>query len=104
MEEKYLGIESRLVAVEDVNWQLTARLNAIQMICASLFAEALVHRPKDKRVEAAQGMFHALTADARRTTLYDETTPEGRRLAKATPREMDHIIGLLIDHLSRMAA
>jgi hypothetical protein len=104
MEEKYREIESRLVAVEDVNWQLTARLNALQMVCASLFAEALVHRPKDKRVEAAQGMFHALRADARRTTLYDETTPEGRRLAKGTPKEMDHIIAMLIDHLSRMAA
>ncbi len=104
MEERYQAIETRVVAVEDLNWQLTARLNALQMVCASLFAEALVHRPKDKRVEAAQGMFHALRAEARRSTLYDETTPEGRRLAKGTPREMDHIIGLLIDHLSRMAA
>lgn len=104
MEEECRQIESRLLAVEDVNWQLTARLNALQMVCASLFAEAIAHRPKDKRVEAAQGMFHAFRAEARRTTLYDESTPEGRRLAKDTPKQMDHIISVLIDHLSRIAA
>jgi hypothetical protein len=104
MEERFGEIELRLVAVEDMNWRLTGRINALEMVCASLFAEALAHKPKDKRVETAQAMFQNFRSEARRAALYDQSTPEGKRLSIETSKEMDHIISLFVEYLGRMAA
>lgn len=104
MDEELGDFDRRLLAVEDINWRLTARINALEIVSASLFAAALAHTPKDKRVETAQGMFHALRVEARRPALYDQSTPEGKRLSADTTKEMDHIISLFVEYLGRHAA
>jgi len=97
-------VDRRLSAVEDMNWRLTARINALELVCAGFFAETLAREPKDKRVEIAQAMFHTFKAEARRPALYDQNTSEGRRLAAETSQEMDHIISHFVEYLTRLAA
>ena len=94
----------RLAAVEDMNWRLTARIAALELVCAAFFAETLTREPPDKRVEIAQVMFRIFKAEARRPELYDQTTSEGRRLAADTSQEMDYIISHFVEYLARLAA
>jgi hypothetical protein len=93
--------DKRLAVVEDFNWRLTARVNALELVGAALFADALAREPKDKRVEFGQALLHGLKAEARRPTMYDQSTPDGRRLADDTAKEMDQIISIFVEYLGR---
>ena len=98
------ALQLRLTAAEDMNWRLTGRINALELVCADLFAEVLASKPKDKRVEVAQSIVRRLKSEARRTDLYDAETVEGKKLAKETVDEMDHVIAHLVQYLAGLGS
>jgi len=101
--ERLKAAEIRLAAAEDMNWRLTGRINALELLCAALFAQALAHEPKDKRVEVAQTILRNLKSESRRADLYDAASAEGQKLAKETSDEMDHIIAHMVEYLAHLA-